>query len=96
MTRHALGSHNKWLTRILLQKFSHSLTMENKLLGIRQNSVITDRVPVYELTGYQFFHNYLLPHEALKGKTPSEICGRRLIENAKIRQGYKKGSLSIG
>ena len=27
------------------------------------------------LTGYQLFHNYMRPHEALKGKTPSEKCG---------------------
>ena len=24
------------------------------------------------LTGYQIFHNYFSPHEALKGKTPAE------------------------
>jgi hypothetical protein len=28
------------------------------------------------LTGYQLFHNYIRPHEALEGKTPSEACGR--------------------
>jgi transposase-like protein len=27
------------------------------------------------LTGYQLFHNYIRPHEGLKGKTPSEACG---------------------
>ena len=27
------------------------------------------------LTGYQLFHNYIRPHEALDGKTPSEACG---------------------
>jgi len=27
------------------------------------------------LKGYQIFHNYLRPHEGLKGKTPSEACG---------------------
>ena len=27
------------------------------------------------LQGYQLFHNYFRPHEALKGKTPSEACG---------------------
>ncbi|XES77821.1 MAG: hypothetical protein ACBZ72_02810 [Candidatus Bathyarchaeia archaeon] len=25
--------------------------------------------------GYQIFHNYIRPHEALKGKTPGEACG---------------------
>jgi transposase-like protein len=27
------------------------------------------------LKGYQLFHNYIRPHEALQGKTPSEACG---------------------
>ena len=44
------------------------------------------------LTGYQLFHNYIRPHSALDGKTPSEACGIEingdnkwltLIQNAK-------------
>jgi hypothetical protein len=27
------------------------------------------------LSGYQLYHNYFRPHEALGGKTPSEACG---------------------
>jgi transposase-like protein len=27
------------------------------------------------ISGYQLFHNYIRPHEALEGKTPSEACG---------------------
>ena len=27
------------------------------------------------LTGYQIFHNYVRPHEALDGKTPADACG---------------------
>lgn len=27
------------------------------------------------IAGYQIFHNYMRPHEALKGKTPAETCG---------------------
>ena len=27
------------------------------------------------LQGYQLYHNYIRPHEALNGKTPSEACG---------------------
>jgi transposase-like protein len=30
------------------------------------------------LLGYQIFHNYIRPHEGLKGKTPSEACGIRI------------------
>lgn len=48
------------------------------------------------LTGYQIYHNYIRPHEGLKGKTPAEVCGiniqgqnkwKTIIENAsKYRQ----------
>ncbi len=27
------------------------------------------------LKGYQIFHNFVRPHEALEGKTPAEACG---------------------
>jgi len=27
------------------------------------------------LTGYQIYHNYIRPHEALEGKTPADACG---------------------
>ncbi len=27
------------------------------------------------LKGYQLFHNYIRPHEALKGKTPADFAG---------------------
>lgn len=27
------------------------------------------------IAGFQIFHNYMRPHEALKGKTPAEACG---------------------
>ena len=27
------------------------------------------------LPGYQIFHNFMRPHQTLKGKTPTEACG---------------------
>ncbi len=50
------------------------------------------------LTGYQIFHNYVRPHEALGGKTPSEACGIKvegqnkwitLIQNASQKASIK-------
>ncbi len=44
------------------------------------------------LSGYQIYHNYIRPHEALEGKTPAELAGIEikgkdkcltLIQNAK-------------
>jgi hypothetical protein len=66
----------------------------------RMNGEIRDREKVMRglkkpntpiLKGYQIYHNYLRPHEALDSKTPAEMCGiiiegknkwRTLIENA--------------
>jgi hypothetical protein len=51
------------------------------------------------LTGYQLFHNYIRPHEALGGKTPSEACGikvdgqnkwKTLIQNAQQTKVYRE------
>ena len=36
-------------------------------------SLKTTDTPI--LTGYQIYHNYVRPHMALKGKTPSEVAG---------------------
>jgi len=30
------------------------------------------------LAGYQIFHNYIRPHMALKGKTPSDMAGIKI------------------
>jgi transposase-like protein len=50
----------------------------------RMNGEVRDREKVIRglkkkdtpiLKGYQIFHNYMRPHEALEGKTPAEVCG---------------------
>jgi len=66
----------------------------------RLNGEIRDREKVMRglkksdtpiLRGYQIYHNYIRPHEALNGKTPAEACGitiegknkwKTLIQNA--------------
>jgi transposase-like protein len=67
----------------------------------RMNGKVRDREKIMRglkivdtkiLPGYQIYHNYFRPHEALKGRTPAEVCGikiegenkwKTLIENAK-------------
>jgi len=50
----------------------------------RLNGEIRDREKVMRglkkpdtpvITGYQIYHNYVRPHEALNGKTPADACG---------------------
>jgi transposase-like protein len=68
----------------------------------RMNGEVRDREKVMRglkrpdttvLTGYQIYHNYFRPHEALNGKTPADKCGiaiqgnnkwKTVIENASI------------
>ena len=57
---------------------------EKVMRGLKKDDTAT-------LKGYQLYHNFIRPHEALKGKTPAEACGiviegndkwKTLIENA--------------
>jgi len=68
----------------------------------RLNGEIRDREKVMRglkkpdtpiISGYQIYHNYVRPHEALNGKTPAELCGIvvkgenkwiTIIQNARI------------
>ncbi len=70
----------------------------------RMNGEVRDREKVMRglkipdtkiFPGYQIYHNYFRPHEALKGKTPAEKCGiiiegenkwNTVIENASRRK----------
>jgi hypothetical protein len=54
----------------------------------RMNGEIRDRERVMRtleradspiLDGYQFFHNFIRPHMALKGKTPAEAAGIKVL-----------------
>ncbi len=70
----------------------------------RLNGEIRDREKVMRglktkdtpiLKGYQIYHNFVRPHEALKGKTPSEACGVEIKGENKwitLIQNAKKGS----
>jgi transposase-like protein len=66
-----------------IRKIGFDRTVHNNKME-RMNGEIRDRektmrglktkdTPILE--GYQLFHNYFRPHEALGGKTPSEACG---------------------
>jgi putative transposase len=41
---------------------------EKVMRGLKRNDT-----PI--LTGYQIYHNYIRPHEALDGRTPADECG---------------------
>jgi hypothetical protein len=50
----------------------------------RMNGEVRDREKIMRglkkkdtpiLKGYQIYHNFMRPHEALDGKTPAEVCG---------------------
>jgi putative transposase len=86
---------NPSISHIRLQGDHNNNKME------RMNGEVRDREKVMRglkrtdtavLTGYQLYHNYFRPHEALNGKTPAEKCGiiiegqdkwKTVIQNAK-------------
>ncbi len=88
------GPRTEHVKHIKLRGDIHNNKME------RMNGEIRDREKVMRglkktdtqiLKGYQLYHNYVRPHEALNGKTPAEACGimiqgqdkwRTIIENA--------------
>jgi putative transposase len=88
--------HTEHIREITLAGKIHNQKME------RQNGEFRDREKTMRglkiddspiITGFQVFHNFIRPHEALKGKTPAEACGieikgenkwKTLIENASI------------
>lgn len=58
----------------------------------RMNGEVRDREKVmrglkqdqtFVLKGYQLYHNYIRPHEALAGKTPADACGINIEGNNK-------------
>jgi putative transposase len=47
-----------------------------------------DDTPI--LPGYQILHNFLRPHQSLKGKTPAEACGIEIIGENKHQSSVKE------
>jgi putative transposase len=97
---HKLETRTEHIHSIRIQGDRNNNKME------RMNGEIRDREKVMRglkkpetpiIPGYQIYHNYLRPHEALEGKTPAEVCGIEiqgenkwitLIQNAS-RRSYK-------
>mgnify|MGYP001597928802 FL=1 len=69
-----------------MERFNGEIRDREKVIrGLKK-----DNTPI--LRGYQLFHNFIRPHEALEGKTPADACGIKiegknkwltLIQNAK-------------
>lgn len=60
-----------------MERFNGEIRDREKVIrGLKRNDT-----PI--LAGYQVYHNYIRPHEALKGKTPAEACGIEVKGNDK-------------
>ncbi len=71
----------KHVREIQLAGCIHNNKMERMNGEIRDREKTMRGLKVNEtpiLTGYQLFHNYIRPHEALDGKTPAEACGIKI------------------
>ncbi|MHB8601590.1 MAG: hypothetical protein ACYC6W_08310 [Nitrosotalea sp.] len=59
---------------------------EKVMRGIKKtDSIVFD--------GYQIYHNYIRPHMALEGKTPSEACGIEVKGDDKWKTLIQRASL---
>jgi transposase-like protein len=72
-----------------MERFNGEVRDREKVM----RSLKKDDTPI--LSGYQIYHNFVRPHMALEGKTPSELCGlkvegenkwKTLIQNASKTQ----------
>src|SRR4030066_2529317 len=82
--RLSLGHVNKFSTEQSIRKITLKGKQHNDNKMERLNGEMRDREKVMRglkrtrtpiFSGYQIYHNYIRPHEALNGKTPSEACG---------------------
>jgi transposase-like protein len=88
------GPRTEHIRHIKLSGDMHNNKMERMNGEVRDREKTMRGLKINEtpiIQGYQLFHNYIRPHEALDGKTPSEACGitiegqnkwKTLIENA--------------
>lgn len=62
------GKHNN----NKMERFNGEVRDREKVMrGLKKKDTVV-------LMGYQIFHNYIRPHEALDSKTPAEACGIRI------------------
>jgi transposase-like protein len=79
----------------------HNNKMERMNGEVRDREKVTRGLKTVDtpiLKGYKLFHNFVRPHEALNGKTPSEACGIKvegenkwltLIQNSSLKRPLK-------
>jgi transposase-like protein len=92
-----IANRTEHIREIALDGVRHNNRMERMNGELRQREKVMrtlEKTDTAILTGMQIYHNYVRPHEALKGRTPSEAAGIKvegenkwltLIQNAKSR-----------
>lgn len=78
---HKIADRTEHIREIALDGVRHNNKMERMNGELRQREKVMrtlERSDTPILTGMQIFHNYVRPHEALNGRTPSEAAGIRV------------------
>jgi putative transposase len=95
---HKLGSRTRHVRNIAFRGEHNNNKMERLNGEIRDREKVMRGLKIQDtpiLKGYQIFHNYIRPHEALDGKTPADVAGikvegenkwQTLIENARLSE----------
>jgi transposase-like protein len=93
---HATGKNPEHVREITLAGRIHNNKMERMNGEVRDSEKVMRGLKVADtpvLKGYQIFHNFIRPHEALKGQTPADVAGIKvhgddkwltLIQNATV------------
>lgn len=92
---HNAFSHEFYTQKKPYTKHINTIKLDGDMNNNKQerlNGEIRDREKVMRglkekdtpiLPGYQIYHNFMRPHEALKGKTPAEACGIEVVGDNK-------------
>ena len=73
-----IANRTEHIREIAFNGVRHNNKMERMNGELRQREKVTrtlEKPDTAILTGMQIYHNYVRPHEALNGKTPSEVAG---------------------
>ncbi len=70
-----------------MERFNGSIRDREKVMrGLK-----SEKTPIF--AGHQIYHNFIRPHEALKGKTPAEACGIEVVGQDKWKTLIQNASL---
>jgi len=103
-----IANRTEHIREIAFNGVRHNNKMERMNGELRQREKVMrtlERTDTPILTGMQIYHNFVRPHEALNGRTPSETAGitvegkdkwLTIIQNARRKQEQRGSDMKSG